>query len=257
LAHKRKNWRTNAIFLIVIWIILLIASVTILSSVVTPFLRTLQTQNLISLDWSGYAVSSNVLIPAPQVTAVNGSWTVPTAAVSSFDTFSAAWIGIGGQSDTTLIQVGSEHDSINAQTVYSLWYEMLPADAITISTIQISPGDRITASISLANSSINYWIIEISDVTTGQSFKQNFVYNSTRLTAEWVIERPTVNNQLSTLANFGAVTFTDCSAQLAAKVGTISAFPNSVILMEDRQNNQLVKVSDFSRDGSSFAVTYA
>jgi hypothetical protein len=224
---------------------------------VTPFLRTLQTQNLISLDWGGYAVSSNVLIPQPQVTGVNGSWTVPTAAVSTFDTFSAAWIGIGGQSDTTLIQVGSEHDSVNAQAVYSLWYEMLPADAITISSIQVSPGDKIAASISLANSNTNSWIIAVSDVTTGQSFQQNFVYNSSRLTAEWVIERPTVNNQIATLANFGTVTFTDCSAQLAGRAGTISAFPNSQILMSDRQNRQLVSVSDFSRDGSIFTVTYA
>ena len=235
----------------------MIASVTILSSVVTPFLRTLQTQNLISLDWAGYSVSSNVLFPAPQVTAVNGSWTVPKAAVSFFDTYSAAWIGIGGQSDTTLIQVGSEHDSINGKEEYSLWYEMLPANAIPIPSIKVSPGDEITASISLANSNTNSWLIAISDVTTGQSFQQIFVYNSSRLTAEWVIERPTVNNQIATLANFGTVTFTDCQAQLANQVGTINAFPNSKILMENRQNNQLVTVSDFSKDGSSFTVSYA
>ncbi len=255
--HRRKSWRTNAVFLIALWAILLIASVTILSSVVTPFLKTLQTQNLTSLDWGGYAVSSNVLFPKPQVTGINGSWTVPMVAVSPLDTFSAAWIGIGGQSDTTLIQVGSEHDSINGKAVYSLWYEMLPDNAITIPNIEISTGDKITASVSLANSNTNEWIIEINDVTTGQSFKQNFSYNSSRLTAEWVIERPTVNNRIATLADFGTITFTDCNAQLADKVGTISAFPNSAILMEDRQNNQLIRVSDFSRDGSSFTVTYS
>lgn len=256
--HPRKrSWRTNAIFLIVLWIVLLIASVTILSSVVTPFLRNLQTVNLVSLDWGGYSVSSNVLIPQPQVVGVNGSWTVPTVTPSGVDAFSAAWIGIGGQSDTTLIQVGSEHDSINGKAAYSLWYEMLPADATAIPNIDVSQSDKITASVNLANSNTNEWIIEISDVTTGQSFKQTFAYNSSRLTAEWIIERPTVNNQIASLANFGTVTFTEAKAQIADTVGTISAFSNSAILMEDRQNRQLVKVSDFSRDGSSFTVSYA
>ena len=235
---------------------LLIASVTILSSVVTPFLRTLQTENLVSLDWGGYGVSSNVLFPQPFVTSINGSWIVPAVSVSAVDTFSAAWIGIGGQTDTTLLQCGSESDSINGQAEYGLWYEMLPADATNIPNINVSPGDKITASITLTDSNTNTWLIELNDVTTGQGFSQNFVYNSSRLTAEWIIERPTVNNQISTLANFGTVAFTDAQAQIGTATGTISGFPNYLILMEDRQNNQLVTISNLSKDGSSFTVSH-
>jgi hypothetical protein len=256
LERPRKSWKTNAFFLIVLWLILLIASLTILSSVVTPFLKTLQTQNLVSFDWGGYGVASNTLFPMPLVVSVNGSWTVPTVPVSDIDTFSAAWIGIGGQGDPTLIQVGSQQDSVNGRLDYSLWYEMLPADSISIPNIAVSPGDKIAASITLVNSGTNEWLIEISDVTTGKGFSQSFQYNSSRLSAEWIIERPTVNNQLATLANFGSITFTDVNVQIGSNTGNIKSFPNYNIVMEDRQNNQLVKLSDFSPDGSSFTITY-
>ena len=249
MEHRRRKWKTNTYFLIVLWLILLIASVTILSSVVTPFLKTLQTETLVSFDWSGFGVSSNVLLPSPSVTNISGSWTVPTVTVSRFDTFSAAWIGVGGQGDPTLIQVGSQHDSVAGQASYALWYEMLPADSVTIPMIVVSPGDRISATITLVDSNTNQWLIKISDDTTGKLFSQLFNYNSSRLTAEWIVERPTVNNQLSNLANFGSVTFNNIQATVGGKTGTLIAFPNYEIFMQDRQNRNLVTISSFSQGG--------
>ena len=256
MAGHHRSWRTKAIFLVVLWLVLLIGSVTILSSVITPFLKTLQTQSLVSLDWAGYAVSSNLLIRQPSVVNISGSWIVPKVTISAIDTFSAAWIGIGGLSDTTLIQCGSEHNSIDGKEVYSLWYEMLPDYSIKIPEIDVSPGDKISASIGLLNSNSDEWLIEINDMTTGQGFSQSFVYNASKLTGEWILERPTVNNQVSTLANFGIVTFTDMKVQVAQTVGTVSSFPNYEIFMEDRSNNRLVTISDLSPDGSSYTVKY-
>jgi hypothetical protein len=256
LDWRLKNWKTNWIFLIGIWIVLLIASVTILESAVVPFLRNLQTQNLISLDWSGYSVASDNLFPQPVIVGVNASWTLPTVIVTAETAYSAAWIGIGGQSDQTLIQCGSEHDSRNGQAYYTLWYELIPDYAIPIPEITVNPGDKITAAISLIDSETNNWLIEISDVTVQQSFSLLVEYNSSRRTAEWIIERPTVNNQISTLANFGSVTFTDAIVQVIDNVGTIKDFPNYQIIMQDRMNNQLVTISDLSMDGSSFTIYY-
>ena len=261
MEKKRKDWKTNPLVLMAIWAALLLASVTILSSVVTPFLQNLQTQTVISLDWAGYAVSSNNLFPQPLVSGVNGSWIVPTVTPTAVDTFSAAWIGIGGQTDTTLIQTGSEHDSINGQAYYTLWYEMLPNVSITIPNIKISPGDQISASITLLDARTNQWLIEIDDDTTGACFTQNCYgqtadYNSSRLTAEWIMERPTVNNQISSLANFGSITFFNMYARIDTKSGTASEFSNYLILMQDRQNNQLVSVSSLSRQGTSFTAYF-
>lgn len=261
MQHPKRKRRTNIVLLVALWIILLLASLTILSSAITPFLKSLQTQTLVSLDWAGYVVASNNLFPLPSVAAVNGSWIVPKVETTPLNSFSAAWIGIGGQMDTTLIQAGSEQDSISGQAVYSLWYELLPNDAITIPNVKVLPGDQISASIQLLDSKTNTWLVNVADLTAGTCFSQNCTaqsldYNSSRLTAEWIIERPTVNNQISDLSNFGTILFNNISATIGSKVGTANAFPNYEVMMQDRQNNQLVAVSDLNKEGSSFTVSY-
>lgn len=181
---------------------------------------------------------------------------MPTVVASAGDTFSAAWIGIGGFLDRSLIQAGTEHDSINGQSTYSVWYEMLPNDSITINTINVSPGDVISASIRLLDSGTNEWSIQIFDVTNGQGFNQNFVYNSSRLSAEWIVERPTVNNRISALADFGSITFKDVIVTVNKSDGAISNFPFSQVVMNNQQNVQLASVSSISANGSSFTVAY-
>ncbi len=255
LSSQPKKWKTNALILTVIWVVLLVASVTVLSSVVRPFLRSLQTQNLVSSEWAGYSVSSSTLFQHPHVVAVSGSWVVPAVSVSEANTYSAAWIGIGGQNDETLIQVGSEHDSINGEAVYALWYELLPNYSVPIPDIKIAPGDLLTASVILVDSQANNWTVRITDQTTGQTFQKNFIYESTQFTAEWVMERPKVNNRVTTLADFGSITFMDAKAQIADKVGTIGDFPNYEIAMQD-STGALVEVSDLHSGGSSFTISY-
>jgi hypothetical protein len=76
------------------------------------------------------------------------------------------------------------------------------------------------------------------------------------LTAEWIVERPTVSDQVTTLANFGSVTFTEVEAQISGRTGNLKTFPSSVIFMQDNRNRNLVTISQFSEDGSSFTITY-
>jgi hypothetical protein len=236
---------------------MLIISLSLLLVFVTTFLPSLSSQDMMSLDWAGYVVVSDFVNPNSIITGVSGSWIVPEVNVSNTDAFSAAWIGIGGLFDNSLIQTGTEHDSINGEAVYSAWYELLPYDAVTIPVIDPSPGDTITASIYLANSTANEWSIEIVDVTKGQRFQENLLYDSSKLSAEWIVERPTVNNRLSNLADFENVTFTNASVTMNADVGVINSFPNSRTIMQNRQNRQLVTVSSLHPDGASFTVTYS
>jgi hypothetical protein len=244
------------VFLILLWIILFAVSLSLLGFLLGTFLQSGQVASISSLDWAGYSVTSDAANFQPVVTGVSASWTVPVIDVSGGDSFSAAWIGIGGQLDRTLIQAGTEHDSINGQAVYSVWYEMLPADSVTIDTINVSPGDKISASINLVNPNTNEWFIQIYDLTNGQVFDQNVAYNSSMLSAEWIVERPTVSNQLSTLANFGNITFTEAIATVNNHQAGISRFPYSQFIMGNRQNIHLTSVSRIGADGSSFAVTY-
>jgi hypothetical protein len=211
---------------------------------------------MLSKAWAGYVVASDLERPHEQVIGVNASWTVPRIGVFSSDAFSSAWIGIGGQFDKTLIQAGTEHDSVNGQEYYSAWYELLPDNAVRITDMRVSAGDLITASITLVDSDTNQWAIRISDVTKGEGFYQTFIYNSSRLSAEWMVERPTVTDEVSMLANFGTLTFKDSYVKIGDNVGNIGSFPYSQVIMTNDLSLQLASVSPLSADGSSFNVTY-
>jgi len=212
-------------------------------------------------NWAGYIVSSDLQNPQPTVTGISASWTVPTVTGSAQnDTFAAVWIGIGGYYDNTLIQTGTEQDSIGGQGDYSAWYELLPAFAVTIDTITISLGDQMNASIQLVDSATDTWSISIEDLTTSQSFQDDFIYASSQLSAEWIVERPLAGRRLSTLANIDTVVFTNCQATLGSQGGNISSFPalESIMYQTVNQNsdgtNQLAAVSDLTDGGSSFTV---
>jgi hypothetical protein len=224
--------------------------------VVFPRITNPPVQQMTSLDWSGYCVASDLIAPQPWVTGVSASWTVPAVSVSVGDSYSAAWIGVGGQYDNTLIHVGTEQDSINGRATFSAWYELLPRRSVTIDSVSISSGDKITASISLSDRATNMWLIEIYDATTGQSFKKSLVYASSMLSADWIVEVPTVANRNEALANFGQITFKDCRATVGNETGTINSFPSDRITLNSHQNITLATVSAFTYEESSFTVSY-
>ncbi len=256
MGGSRGDKGVGRLFLILLWIVMLAASFFLITTFLNTFFSNPSTPSLVSLDWSGYVVVSDFSNPQSVVIGVNGSWNVPQVTVSQADKFSAAWIGIGGYLESTLIQAGTEHDSIDGTSVYSVWYELLPNESITIDGMNVSPGDGIQASIRLVDSVTNKWSIQIADVTTNQAFTQNVFYNSSRSSAEWIVERPYVNNTLSSLADFNTVTFTGASVTMNNSAGTISNFPFSQVIMHNRQNAELVTVSRLSSRGSSFTVNY-
>jgi hypothetical protein len=255
LEQKRKGWKTGAV-LIIIWILLFASSMYLLELLLATFTSNPQGHSIASTDWAGYLVTPDLENPQEQVIGINASWTVPRIGVFSNDAYSSAWIGIGGHSEKTLIQVGTEHDSLNGQEYYSAWYEMLPDDAIRITSMSVSPGDLITASITLVNSDTNEWAIRINDFTQDKGFYRTFIYNSSRLSAEWIVERPHVNDEITLLANFGTMTFKDSYATVGDNVGKIASFPYSQVIMTTDLGLQLASVSLLNADGASFNVTY-
>ncbi len=210
-------------------------------------------------NWAGYIAASNLFFPQAAVTAVSASWTVPKVKDIGANAYSAAWVGIGGMFDSSLIQVGTEQDYADGAANYYAWYEMLPDNQIKINSMQVSPGDQMQASINLADSATNTWSISIEDQNTGQSFKQNFQYNAQKLSVEWIVERPQVNGALAELANFGSVTFLGCQTTISGRTGGIADFSDNRVYMEPEvQNNQsiqLVNVSGVS-GGAEFSIDY-
>ncbi|MGD0979225.1 MAG: G1 family glutamic endopeptidase [Candidatus Bathyarchaeia archaeon] len=250
--RQHSNKRIAAVLLA----LLLAISLAIALALAFPYAVSPSSQQLTSSNWSGYCVVSDLNTPQPLATSVSASWTVPTVDVSMGNSYSAAWIGVGGQYDVTLIQVGTEQDSINGKATYLAWYELLPSYVVTVDSISVSPGDKIAASISLTNKTSNTWLIEINDVTEGQSFNKSLVYASSMLSAEWIVEAPALVNRIATLANFGQVTFTDCKATIGGETGTINSFPSIQITLNSHLNITLATVSTFTSENSSFTVSY-
>ena len=210
-----------------------------------------------SKSWGGYTVTSSILNPQPIVTSVSGSWTVPRVDVTQSNTFSAVWIGIGGQFEKTLIQIGTEQDSVNGVTYYNAWYELLPDFSVAIDSLKITPGDLMSASIYLVDSANDQWSMSITDLTTGQTFHQIVNYASSMLSAEWIVERPTINNAITSLAPFREVMFTDLVATIGNVSKGITSFSFIRVTMHGGQNNPLVLVSPFSgQTNTDFNVTY-
>lgn len=218
-----------------------------------------QTNNLQSYkvnQWSGYIAASDVQNRSPVVSGISASWTVPEVNPSENYTFSGVWVGIGGYGEETLIQTGTEQEYINGKAVYYAWYELLPDYLVRIPTLHVSAGDTITAAISLINENTSKWSIEINDVTQGDYFNKIVEYNSSMLSAEWIVERPKVNGTISTLADFGNVTFADCKTTIDGVTGTIGNFSHAQFVMQDDEGPPLVSVSRLSEDGSGFNVSY-
>jgi hypothetical protein len=190
-----------------------------------------QTQEAIAqtTNWAGYVVSQ--FNSGTPYTAAQGSWVVPRVAFagagSAHMEFSANWVGIGGtcgdancdasSQDTTLIQLGTESDANpGGGTDYYAWYEMLPMGSMTLMNNPVSPGDVMTASLQCVAScseTTQSWTLSMVDQTQGWTFTQTFSYASSELSAEWIEEAPSGdNNTVLALADFGQSTFNATSA---------------------------------------------
>ena len=186
-----------------------------------------------SSNWSGYADMGSGF------SAVNGNWTVPTIGCTATTSYSAHWIGIDGATSSTVEQDGTEADCSGGVASYDAWYEMYGDSAVNNgsevelapSSYPVYPGDAMTASVSVANT---VWTLAISDAGSA-AHSHNWQYSTNinyagaaQSSAEWVVERPEIcylffGCSLTTLANFGSVTFTSATATDNGTTGPISA----------------------------------
>jgi len=73
-------------------------------------------------------------VEAGNVTAVHAAWVVPAATAPPRTGYSATWVGIGGVSEETLIQAGTEGDIEDGVPSYYAWVEGLPGGTLGIPT---------------------------------------------------------------------------------------------------------------------------
>jgi hypothetical protein len=172
-----------------------------------------------TFNWSGYgATAANGTFNT-----VTGDWTVPTAACPpSATTYSAEWIGIDGDLVSPSVeQDGTDSDCSSGVAKYYAWYEMYPLSVVDLSatTYPVVPGDSISASVTFAPST-STWTLQLGDQTAGWTYSYTHVESGLdRASVEWIAERPQLcsdqnctQTTLSSLADFGSVTFTGATA---------------------------------------------
>ncbi|MDB5180210.1 MAG: hypothetical protein JWN12_842 [Candidatus Saccharibacteria bacterium] len=205
-----------------------------------------------STNWSGY------LSTGGSFTAVSGTWIAPspTATSTTVESGDGTWIGIGGLSTSDLIQVGTQN-TISPSGIVSTtgFYELLPASAVGIGSLTITPGDTISASIT--QTATSQWTISLTDVTTGQTFSTSVSYVSSLSSAEWIQEDPSnPDGSLVLLDNFGTVQFSNATTIMNGTTMSAAASNASQITLVGQGGAAGHGGTPSSLSGSSFTVQY-
>jgi hypothetical protein len=211
-------------------------------------------------NWSCYVARSTRAFSC-----VQGSWVQPTVSCPANGSASIAiWIGLDGESGAsraTLEQIGTNTDCKNGRGLSFAWFEILPHDKFEQPLgLDIEPGDRIAASIALVGKSLH---LVIEDVTSGvvRDTLQK-APGARRLTAEWVVEAPTVgcpnDCQVALLASFSTINFRSARAILAGITGPIGdlRWTRVRLTLESRSGLIKAKPGTLGTDGASFAVIW-
>jgi Peptidase A4 family len=124
-----------------------------------------------SYNWSGYGQSA----ATGTFRAAKDTWTVPTVNTTlTGEQFSADWVGIGGFTDATLVQAGTEADNIGGVAIYRAWTEILPEPENPLS-LTINPGDKITTTVKEIKPGV--WKMIVADKTTKQKASRKVLYS--------------------------------------------------------------------------------
>jgi len=189
----------------------------------------------VSLNWSGYAVTSKKLFTYVHTTFVQPAITCTGVA----DQWTSNWSGLDGYNSNSVEQDGTfAHcgGSGNMTPKYEAWYELFPAPSVN--AFAVHAGDIIDSSVSYAGGEFT---LTISDLSTGKSSTTTATCSTCeRTSAEWIVERPELCNNAGTkcflteLADFGTSTMTGDEAQLTGgKVKGVGGFNNIPIDMVD------------------------
>jgi hypothetical protein len=230
-------------------------------------------------NWSGYVIPSSSAV----VTAVSGSWSVPTANCSVTPNGGASiWVGIGGYpwptggNSGTLLQTGIRETCVSGVAEYVGWFEEYPSNPnheADFFGFPVSPGDAIQASVYQSNTGA--WVTRLDDHTTGisgwmvtgegwgvasdntngsfplQGSTAGLSYSG-GYTAEWIVEDYAQSDgSYVPFADYGSVTFSN----LQTSLGSWSLTPSEGVEMV--QNGAILSTPSLpGSDGNSFSVNY-
>ncbi len=213
-----------------------------------------------SMNWSGYVAADNLNNPTlDSVSAVYGSWVVPTLKVTTNKANCAVWVGIDGYRSSTVEQLGTDHQFINGIQKDYVWFEMYPASSYLIKGFPVKAGDVISASVIYSGN--NIFTLNIQNDTKKVSYTVPTSYTTSskalRTSAEWIVEAP-YHNGILPLANFGYIYMWGCIAQINSVSALINndSWQNNAINMVNNASQLKDITSSILQDNGSFFVTW-
>jgi len=204
-----------------------------------------------SSNWSGYAITTPSFAPFKDMTA---NWTVPSVSASQKATFSAAWAGIDGFNNSSLIQTGTEQDYYKGSAHYAAWWTT-SAQGFAEQPIAepVSAGDPMTATISESGT---LWTMTLTDNSSSHSWSFTegpITYTGPGTSAEWIMEAPTVGGRIAPLAHYSTFAF-DSGTVNGASPG-LSANDGGE-LVQGRQVVSIPSGPDKDTTPDGFAIAY-
>lgn len=213
-----------------------------------------------STNWSGYAAATNLSSPGRNtVTAVYGSWIVPSVNSTPINTYASIWVGIDGYRSSTVEQLGTEHDNDNGTISHYAWFEMYPRNSFLINGFSVRQGDVMSASVEYVGS--NTFVLKMYNNTLKTMVTIPRVYTvmsgTQRSSAEWIVEAPYLNGILP-LSNFGTAYMWGCRATINGRTGLINDtnWSNTAIDMLAIGGVVKAKTQPVALDGGSFFVQW-
>ncbi len=198
--------------------------------------------NSTSTNWSGYAVTGG------RYTRVSSSWTVPAVKCSG-TAYSSFWVGLDGDTSSTVEQTGTDSDCSGSTPRYYAWYEMYPKFPTNYSNL-VKAGDHMSATVSTTGN--GQFTLTISDSTQGWTRTTNARLKSAKLaSAEVIAEAPSSSGGVLPLANFGSVSFSGASANGALLTSSTPGI--DAITMA---SGSTVKAQPSSISSGSFSVAW-
>ena len=205
-------------------------------------------------NWSGYAATST----EKSVSYATGTWTVPPLVATKDNTYCAVWVGIDGDGSASVEQIGTAHNWVNGAREHYAWFEMYPHGAYKINGFPVENGDQITASVVYEGEDTFKMILtnHTQAVTTTIPTEYTKSSSAQRSSAEWVVEAP-YSGSILQLADYGIVTFSDCSTIINGVSGGIESndWPARVI---DMDHSHIIKAtaSKLNDEKNSFNVAW-
>lgn len=170
----------------------------------TPLHKHFSQEN--SSNWAGYVGTGGSYNWA------YAKWTVPCLASSVKGSDSAAWVGLGGDSNDGggyLVQAGTDQQ-FSSDGVYSYytWIEDYPFNDAQGIDYSLACGDVMSVYVSSNYDYANEPYYSVYDTTSGFYYAEPQAWPiSNGSTADWIVERPG-----KYLADFRSVSYTNCEA---------------------------------------------